>query len=223
MKVTEFDHGLILNAPTDGYVRSTGLHMSDLYGSLFKLLDPKRYDKRDANGDPLPFDDQKMEMGTRFEEVLEPAIRRQLFGERPGEFFTQHAATCSLHGSPVQDGTIICACGAGVAYSPDQLFFEEELGLVLGEFKLTWYSSRDCPYDEKFDKWVCQMKAYCYHLGTLLARLFPFWVNGVYPKGWPPSPVFEKGLLLEFTPRELEQNWIRLVKHGQKRGMIPNG
>ncbi len=221
MKVTEFDHGLILSAHTAGYVRSTGLHMSDIYNSLYKGIDPKRYDKHDADRNEIPFDLNRMGVGTAFEEALKPALLAQLFSDRPGEFFTQHAESCSLYGIPVKDGLILCACGAGIAYSPDQLLWDDE-GLILGEFKLTWYSSKNAPFEEKFDKWRCQMMAYCYHLQTLRSVLYPFWVNGAYPRGGPPAPVFEKGYRMVFEQRELDRNWRILLKHGWKKGMIPN-
>jgi len=219
MKVTRIAHGLILAANEPGYVRSPGLHMSDLYNSLFKEVSPKRYNKKDAEGNESPMDVTVMEEGMAYEGWLAPQLRRRLFGERPGEFFTRHARTCSLHGSPVKDGTIICACGAGVAYSPDWLFTEDEL--ELGEFKRTKYSLRDAPFSEKFDKWICQMKAYCYHLETLLAKLFVLFVNGDYSYT---SPEGDEQIVrwdFEFTQVELDRNWARLVNHGKKKGMIP--
>ena len=120
MRLDQIDHGFIFNAPTEGYVRTPGLHMSDLYSSLYKGLNPKRYDKRDAAGNPLPFDALKSEIGTAFEEALEPLIRSRLIAaERPGEFATQHADDCVYAGNHTPVGGPVCPCGAGVIYSPD--------------------------------------------------------------------------------------------------------
>jgi hypothetical protein len=194
--VKEIDHGLVLAAPTKGYVRTPGLHMSDLYGELFKQLDPKRFDKRDKDGNPEPMDLTKLELGTSFEEILEPVLIERLLGSRPGEFTTED----------------------GVIFSPDQLFVEDSGELVLGELKLTWMSSRGAPMDEKFAKWICQMQAYCYHLDISRARLFALFVNGDYR---PPSP---KLLAWEFgfTKKELRDNWDTLVRIGRKKGLLPN-
>lgn len=193
MKITPFEHGLDLGKPTEGYVRTPGLHMSDLYNSLHRTLDPKRYDKRDAKGNPQPMDMTKVETGTSFEEILEATLARRLLGDRPGEFTTPE----------------------GIIYSPDYLFFEED-DTILGEFKLTWYSSRNAPFDEKFDKWFTQMKAYLYHLSMKRARLYVLFVNGNYK---PPSPKL-LAWNITFTQRELTDNWNMLVRHAKKEGLL---
>jgi len=168
--------------------------MSDLYGELYKQLEPKRFDKRDKDGNPEPFDLTRMELGTSFEEVLEPVLAERLLGTRPGEFTTDE----------------------GVIYSPDYLFIDDDGEWVLGEFKLTWMSSRGAPHDTKFSKWHCQMMAYCYHLNINTARLFAFFVNGDYA---PPSP---KLLAWEFkfTKKELVTNWNELVRIGRQKGLL---
>lgn len=222
MKCEEFEHGLTLAAPAEGYVRSPGLHMSEIYGSLFKEKDPEKFDKRDKNGNPIPFDLAKMEMGLRFEEMLEAALRKSLFGRRPGEYVTEHAVDCPHRKRKLKEG-LCCPCGAGVAYSPDYLFIiEDEEDPVLGEFKLTWYSSKGAPEIEKFDKWIVQIKSYCYHLGIRKARLYVFFVNGKYPKGGPPTPEL-RAWHLEFNERELVSNWLMLVRHANKKGMLSAG
>ena len=197
MRIREFEHGLELAKATEGYVRTPGLHMSDLYGELFKQLDPKRFDKRDKDGNPEPFDLKRMELGTSFEEILEPVLAARLFGERPGEFTT---------------------LDEGIIFSPDWLFFEPDGEMVLGEIKLTWMSSRGAPTDAKFQKWICQVQAYCYHLQIRRARLFAFFVNGAYK---PPSPQLLAWELV-FTQRELEDNWNMLKRVGQRAGLLPN-
>lgn len=219
MKVVEIEHGLVLAANAPGFVRSPGLHMSELYGSLFKERDPKRYDKKDAKGEDAPFDVTVMEEGMAFEQWLEPQLRSRLFGDRPGEFFTQHDRECKEFGRPFAIGMPVCACGAGVAYSPDWLFDEDEL--VLGEFKRTKYTLRNAPFDPKFDKWMCQMKAYCFHLQTNIARLFVLFINGDYSYKPPDGDEQIKAWQITFTDQELQRNWLMLLRHGKKKGLIP--
>lgn len=220
MRVVEIPHGLVLAANEPGFVRSPGLHMSELYGAYFKDMDPKRYDKKNAAGEEMPFDLMVMEEGMAFESWLEPQLRRRLFGERPGEFFTQHADDCVHSRTVVEDGTLLCPCGAGIAYSPDWLFYEEDPDLVLGEFKRTKYSMRGAPFDKKFAKWVCQMQCYCYHLRTRVARLFVLFINGDYSYKPPNGDEQIKAWQFTFGQRELNDNWNTLVRHARKKGLL---
>ena len=218
MQCRAFKHGLILAQNAPDFVRSPGLHMSDIYNSMFKAIDPKRYDKYDEDGNPEELNRAKLEAGMGLELRLEPNIQSVYGGSRPGELFTQHAGDCSLAGVPVRDGRVLCHCGAGVAYSPDWLFDTPEL--ILGEFKFTWYSMRDFPHHEKFDKWLCQVKAYLFHLRLPKAWVVPFWVNGLYPRG-APSPSFDDFYELTFGPKELVDNWSALLRHAWRKGLIP--
>lgn len=202
MLVKSFPHNLNLAQPASGYHRSPGLHMSDIYGSLAKKLKPKTYDKRDKDGNPIPLDLSKMEMGLTFEELLEPALAESIFGGRPGEFFTGHEPECK------QDSS--CDCLLGIAYSPDHLFFTDT-DVILGEFKLTWYSTKNAPFDEKFDVWLWQIKSYLYHLQLLECYLYGFFVNGDYK---PPSPQL-LSWHLTFKQHELDNNWAMLKSHAR--------
>lgn len=216
MKIDEIDHGLILSAPTEGYVRTPGLHMSDIYDSLYKGLNPKRYDKRDpVTGEPLPFDELRMEVGTSFEEVLEPAVRERVVGaERPGEYATQHQSDCLYAGTRVLVGDPTCPCGAGVIYSPDHFLFNGVFRL--GEFKVTWMSIRKGLTDPRFDKWFCQIKAYCYHLNTVYARLYGLFINGDYKTYTPDLKSWD----ITFTQKELREEWSLLLRHARKQSML---
>lgn len=218
MRVTPFAHDLELNKPTIGYVRTPGLHMSAIYGSLYQKLEPKRFTEA-VTDDAKAAKAVRMEVGTAFEEVLEEALASRIFGDRPGEYVTQHADTCRLFRRTVGVGDDPCLCGAGVIYSPDHLIFEEGISR-LGEFKCTWMSVRYGIEDRRFDKWFCQMKAYAYHLRTRHARLYAMFINGDYsfkpPYGDPHIQAWD----IEFTARELENNWTMLHRHGLKEGMF---
>jgi len=218
VQVREFEHQLDITNLSPDYVRSPGLHISDIYGSLYKKLDPRRYAKLDEDGLPEAMNWTKVAAGSAWENHLEPQLQKQFGGSRPGELFTQHATTCSSYRRPVRDGSVLCHCGAGVAYSPDWLFDEPEL--ILGEFKFSWYSCRNFPKEDKFDKWVCQVKTYLYHLKMHIVWVFPYWVNGTYPKG-APSPDFRLAYELTFTQRELDDNWSALLRHAWKEKMLP--
>lgn len=222
MRCEKIAHGLDLACNAPDFVRSPGLHMSDIYNSYFKERDPDRYDKRDEDGQPEELNRAKIGAGSGFERAFEPILEAAYGGYRPGEFFTQHARDCSLYRVPVRSGLVLCHCGAGVAYSPDWIFPQ----LVLGEFKFSWYSSREFPYHEKFEKWESQIMAYLLHLRMLECWVFPFWVNGAYPRGEdkkfaPPTPDFDNYYRMTFTVPELTKNWHRLLRHAWKKGMLP--
>lgn len=201
MIITEVPHGLDLSKPTEGYVRTPGLHMSDLYNSLYAELEPKRYAKGDGP------DETKMTLGTAFEEVLAIALAERVLGDRPGEFAALPDATVVPVGTP---GSII--------FSPDHLFYN---GITRGgEFKATWMSLRKGIQDERFDKWFCQMKAYGKPLQMREWRLFVLFVNGDYSYKPPNGGATLKGYDITFTQRELDDNWAMLMRHARRKGLI---
>lgn len=200
MKIGEFEHGLELNKPTEGYVRTPGLHMSAIYNSLFEKLEPARFTK----GDP---DRVKMELGTAFEEVLEIALAERIFGSRPPEF----AALPT--GKVVPVGT-----SGSIIFSPDHLIFNGHVRL--GEFKATWMSIRQGIQDKRFDKWFVQMKAYCYPLKITQARLYVLFVNGDYSYKPPHGGASIRAWDVEFSGRELVDNWAMLMRHAWKEGLL---
>jgi hypothetical protein len=224
--VKEIDHGLVLAAPTKGYVRTPGLHASDLYGAYYKDHDPKRYDKKDKDGKAVPFDLAKMEMGTSFEEVLEPVLKERLFGERndgyrPGEFTAPHVPGCPHDGLECDAETVCPECGAGTLFSPDYLF-ELAGRLILGEFKCTWYSSNGAPTNDKFAKWLTQIKLYLLWLTVILGmdvtkvRLFVLFVNDDYK---PPTPKL-RAWEITFTKKELMLEHKEIIRHAKKKGLL---
>lgn len=194
MIITPCPHGLegVLGVST-GH-RSPGLHLSEIYNDLYQDLEPKRY-TRGTKPDPL-----RLEAGLAFEDMLEEGLKRRLAGERQGEFVTEE----------------------GIVYSPDLIIANTGHPNRLGEIKLTWMSSKEVPrersngFPPKFDKYFTQMKAYCYHLGLTDARLLAFFVNSDYR---PPKPEL-LAWDIEFTVRELKENWQMLLNHARHKGML---
>jgi hypothetical protein len=57
-------------------------------------------------------------------------------------------------------------------------------------------------------RWMMQVKAYCRVFGTLEAVIAPMYVRG---NGQPPAPT-RAFRVLEFTERELEENWASILQ-----------
>ncbi len=221
--VRTFEHQLDLMTPTEGYTRTPGLHASEIYNALCRKLDPKRYDKRDPKTKlPLPMPEDRVGFGTRFEEALEPQLKTRFQGYRPGEFAVQHAADCVHVSIKVRVGDLVCPCGAGIIYSPDYLFFVDDHPPILGEFKLTWMSSKGFPNDPKFMKWLMQVKFYLRNLRMNHVWFFPFWVAGGTDNPYHAvQPEFKRAHHLQFSDGECEQTHQRLIRFARKEGMLP--
>lgn len=176
-------------------VRTPGLHMSSIYNDLFQDLEPTRY-LRGTAPDPL-----RLEAGLAFESFLEDAIKARLTNSgsgRPDEMISDE----------------------GILYNPDLILFNGSTRL--GEIKLTWLSSGDVPresanaFPPKFDKYFVQMKSYCRCLHTPYARLIAFFVNGTYKPPMPELLAWD----IEFTKRELDENWTMMMSHAKFKGML---
>lgn len=171
-------------------VRSPGLHMSDIYGGLYKELDPKRYGGEFSN-------DLCLAMGTAWEKHFEwLLISNGLTISRPDAFLTKE----------------------GIGFSPDLLILN---GVTrVGEIKLTWMTDIEDIADQKFDKYLTQVKAYCYHLETPYGRIYATHINGgekdFYGKPNPILRIYD----LEFTTRELNENWQMLLNYATRKGLL---
>ncbi len=194
MKVTPIEPDIDLTAQP-GYVRSPGLHMSDIYGAYYEEADKKRYGKGRFSKDE---GDAYMSAGLAFERVLEAGFRGGL-AERPGEFRSSN----------------------GIIYSPD-LLISNGVPLRLGEIKATWKSSKDTPtkkgeqFGPKFDKYMSQLKLYAHDLETPYARLYTFFVNGDYKRRVPQFKAWD----LEFTAQELHEEWQTMMGFAKQRKML---
>lgn len=187
MRITPIPHGL--DVSLSNLVRSGGLHMSDIYGDLYRDIEPKRYARGGASN-PM-----SMALGSAWENHLEFLLEKngvKVF--RPGELFTPE----------------------GIAYSPDGILEDDER---LAEYKFGSMSTKDWPDEPcsslppRFNKWLCQIKAYLYHLEMSRARLY---FMSVYR---PFDPDF-RVLDIEFTARELAENWQMLHNHALHKGML---
>lgn len=179
-----FDHGIDFLA--SDLVRSTGVHASDVYGDLYKHLEPKRYDYGDKPPNPL-----LMALGTAWEKHFEYLLAKSGYVmERPGEFF-----------SPPPES---------IAFSPDLLQFN---GVTrLWEIKYTSMGAKDLPEEEtnglpeKFSKYGCQMMLYAKWLGLHHGCL------AVVLNHQPWDPQFRM-FNIEWNDRELQENEQMNMNH----------
>ena len=191
MIITPVAHGLDAVIATSDGPRSTGLHVSDLYSSLYKSLDPKRYDHATP---PNPY---HLALGLAWEQYLEKKLLQAgVHATRPPE--------CSVS----IKGTLLY-------YSPD-LFIENGV-YRLGEIKLTSMSVSEDLSEPKFDKWLTQAKLYCHLLDVPRMRFYVLFTAGDY-KGnrGPMFRVYD----LEFSPQELEENWLMILHHAEHLGVL---
>jgi hypothetical protein len=171
-------------------VRSPGVHASDIYGDLYKKLDPKRYDY-DEDANPL-----LLALGTAWEKHFEYLLASNgVEVERPAEFLSPES----------------------IAYSPDLIIFN---GITrLGEIKYTSMSADDMPEETtnnlppKLDKYLTQMKLYAFWLGVndgWLAILFNH-------KPWDPQfRMFD----IHWLEGELRDNYDMCMNHARAMGLL---
>lgn len=102
----------------------------------------------------------------------------------------------------------------GIVGSPDMIRSSD---WTLIELKCRWMSSYKLDQLEKYF-WLTlvQIKSYCRMIGTDHAELHVFFVNGDYR---PPMPKV-RVLALEFSDRELVENWSMITNHARRRGWL---
>ena len=191
---------------SSGGPRSPGLHLSDIYNTLLKELHPERYER-------FADDQASLELFGEVGFCVEHIVERGFKGrhtERPEEHRSEE----------------------GIIISPDLLIFEENGDVRIGELKAAWMSSREVPrvgdlpgfgsFPPKFDKYLIQVKGYCHVLGTPLATLVVFFVNGPYDCKNRDQDLKPEILAwdLTFSPMELEENWRILIAFAKQKGWL---
>jgi len=102
----------------------------------------------------------------------------------------------------------------GVIGSPD---FIHVPSWTLVETKACFRSARKFDSLEKnFWTWLCQVKSYSLMIGTNVAEIHCFFVCG----DWKPPTPCVRSVRLEFTDRELQENWDMIIRHARGRNWI---
>jgi hypothetical protein len=182
----------VLDLLVSDLVRSPGIHASDVYNDLFKQLDPKRYDYGDD-----PPNAPLMALGTAWEKHFEYLLLKNgIKAYRPDALISPE----------------------GFGYSPDLIVFN---GVVrVGEIKLTSMSLEDMPTKQdnclppKYLKYMVQLMLYAYWL-----ELRHGWV-AILSIRKPYAPELRM-FNLEWTERELQDNYRMCMNHAKSEGMNP--
>jgi hypothetical protein len=143
---------------------------------------------------------------------------------RPGEYFWCYVCKKSL--ALLDPQRLVCASAghAGIYATPDGLRTDT---WTLKEWKFTWKSMKRAgadndmvgAYDHIRDgiwKWIIQIMAYCYLIGTNRAELEVFFVNGDYTNRTPQIMRFT----MIFEPQELAENWGAIVNKAEEVGWL---
>lgn len=180
-------------------IRTEGvLHLSTIYGSLMKRLQPARF------GAPIDDDARRrMEVGILFENVLEQALIEKYAAVRPGEIVSPE----------------------GIYMSPDGVNPTLNAG---EEYKATWMSCRFADGaqlyvdelghpNDKFPHWFYQMMGYAKWLHTTRYLLRVLYINGDYTRPYTPQFLTH---LITFTQEEIDGNWEFLMSHAREEGLL---
>ena len=194
MKLTPFD--LIIDSrffSSDNRTRTPGCHLTDIIKDMEKSIGHDR--------NPRAMGDEKLELyrtvGYLWEDVLTRVINQERSWAAPGL---------------VRPGEIELD---GILMTPDAVDFGTDPP-CLEEWKVTWRSAARDLESENWH-WFVQCKAYCHALKLTRANLRILYVNGDY-KPTVPRP---QGYAIEFSQRELHDNWSMVLAHGRSRGWLP--
>lgn len=194
MKLTPFD--LIIDSSyfsSDNRMRTAGVHLTDVIKDMEKSIG------RDRN--PRAMGDEKLKLYRTLGFVWEDIVTREMNRERSW-------AAPGL----VRVGEIELD---GILMTPDAVDFAQDPP-VLEEWKCTWRSAARDLESENWH-WFVQAKAYCHALKLTRANFRILYVNGDY-KPTVPRP---QGYAIEFSQRELHDNWSMILAHGRSRGWLP--
>lgn len=120
-------------------------------------------------------------------------------------FPTQHPEV-AYHPGEMNSDRIACSADGVSWFGQD---------MRVHECKLTWKSMKKEKTLENEWLWLSQTMGYCYVWGTQFARYHIYWVNGDYSRDSPTGGPQYKLYDLEFTQRELEDNWT-MIKNRAK-------
>lgn len=146
-------------ASADGLVRSSGLHLSTIYGDIERTLDPS----------------------------LSQMTEQELAWYRNGGFLWERVWGMAMaedmrRGDVIRPGEVY---KDGIIGSPDNIDLRT---MRVVETKATWKSVRKFDSLEKwFWTWLVQIKGYCTLTGTMEAELYAIFMNGDY-RGSGPMP-----------------------------------
>lgn len=128
--------------------------------------------------------------------------------------FDQALAAAVDNGQMWSPGEVECE---GIVGTPDRLRIGDHGELRVQELKARWQSSRKFD-DLERNYWIelAQIMSYCYMNSTRYADLHVFYVAGDWR---PPVPV-QRSAALEFTERELRENWDMVVGHAKRKGWL---
>ena len=173
-----------------GVERSAGLNLSDVVRSIgFEMgYIPPQYQGEDISASP-----ERAALGMAWEDWV---------------FRTQHPEVSHQPGE-VFGGNIACSAD-GISWFGNDL--------KVHECKLTWKSMKRESELQNEWLWLSQTMGYCLQWGTNLARYHIYWVNGDYQRGQNTGGPQYKLYDLEFTKRELEDNWLQIHNRAKMLG-----
>lgn len=178
--------------------RSPGIHHSTILKEILRGVDPKRFGGEGGLNSARTF------TGFVWEEVLGEAFTKLARGSKP--------ALCQLELQREMEGRT-------VFFTLDA--FDTNRWRV-HEYKCTWMSSRHPIEDHRFWHWFAQLKSYCKVADTREAELYALFVNGNYERGEGKGGPEMKRWEVEFSEREIEENWMaitnalrKLIKEGK--------
>lgn len=176
-----------IQLPRDDAERSPGVHVSEIVRDIGFQMGYLKPEYLNANMDVT-----RVAMGLAWEDWVFPK---------------QHPEV-SYHPGEVMPGGIACSTDGVSWFGTD---------LRVHECKLTWKSMKREQDLQNEWMWLSQTMGYCFGWGTPYARYHIYWVNGDYKRGEDTGGPQYKLYDLEFTPRELNDNWQML--QNRSKGM----
>lgn len=187
--------------------RSTGLHVSELYGKLHPQ-------PRVPEGKEPPFGPADLNLMAMGGFAIERIMERGL-----AELMTDHYDKCARPEEMVSS--------EGIACSPDLFFYGEHdaddpFDIVIGDIKCKWMSCSKLPIEpgedefppSGFDKHFSQIMAYLHVLSEIHdrsynnGRIIAFFVNGDYMRPFKPKL---RAWDFQWSDQEIEENWSALI------------